>query len=402
MDADEILQHTANAGDRAVIDRLEGMHAPQAKGMTLRQRWRRTMFFQHVDVLPNMEFGYWEETLTGWHRQGLPPEVTDEASAYAYFGIENWETCWGIDVMGLRPGFTYEVLSEDADYRTYRADDGSVQRINRHGHKSIPQHLSFPISDRSSWESFRERLRPGPERLTATWPTLAAAYQDRTYPLAIWFGSLIGLPRNWIGFENIAIMVKEEPELLEEIVETLCQLICDSLGRVLPDVEFDFGVGWEDICFNGGPIVGPRFMQDVVRPRYQRITRLLARHGCHLAWTDCDGNILPILDSFAGGGINICFPVEVHGGSDPFAIRRRHPDQRLQGGFDKMKLRAGRAAIRAEVDRLTPLVRAGGFVPGVDHRVQADVSFDDYRYYLRLKLEVWGCGGIPHYDERLV
>lgn len=399
MDADEIQQLTEAAAATAVAPTPA---TPRQGGMTLRERWRRTMFFQNVDVLPNMEFGYWAETLAGWRDQGMPDHVVDEASAYRYFGIENWKTCYAIDVMGLRPGFGHQILEDNGEHVTYRADDGSVQRINKHGHKSIPQHLSFPISDRATWEDFAWRLRPGSERLAGNWPQIAAGYRDRDYPLAVNIGSLIGVPRNWIGFEGIAVMVKEDPELLEEIVETLCQLICDSLQRVVRDVEFDFGSGWEDICFNSGPIVGPRFMYDVVRPRYQRITRLLARHGCHLAWTDCDGNILPILDTLHEGGINICFPVEVHGGSDPFAIRRRYADQRLQGGFCKMRLTEGRQAIRAEVEHLAPLVREGGFVPGIDHRVQADVRFDDYRYYLKLKRRVWGCGGEPEYDESLI
>jgi uroporphyrinogen decarboxylase len=137
-------------------------------------------------------------------------------------------------------------------------------------------------------------------------------------------------------------------------------------------------------------------------PRYQRITGLLARHGCHLAWTDCDGNIMPVVDSFLAGGINVMFPVEVNGGSDPVAMRRRWPGLRMQGGFCKMRLAEGRTAIRAEFERLQPMVREGGFVPGVDHRVQADVGYDDYRFYLKLKRDLLGVGGVPQYDESTI
>jgi hypothetical protein len=59
----------------------------------------------------------------------------------------------------------------------------------------------------------------------------------------------------------------------------------------------------------------------------------------------------------------------------------------------------GKTAIRAELERLLPLVREGGFIPGVDHRVQADVHYDDYRYYLKMKRELFGVGGTPQYDE---
>ncbi len=68
------------------------------------------------------------------------------------------------------------------------------------------------------------------------------------------------------------------------------------------------------------------------------ITNLLHKHGCHVAWTDCDGNILPIIDILLEGGLNCTFPTEVHGGTDPVELRRRHPDILIQGGFCKMRL----------------------------------------------------------------
>ena len=44
-----------------------------------------------------------------------------------------------------------------------------------------------------------------------------------------------------------------------------------------------------------------------------------------------------------------------------------------------------KAAIKKEMERLRPLVEEGGFIPHVDHRVQADVPYRDYLYYLDVK-----------------
>ena len=366
--------------------------------MTLRERWRRTMRFERVDVLPNMEFGYWKETLPAWHQQGLPPEVKDEKTAYQYFGIENWRGAH-VNVAGLTPPFKKEVIEEDDKYQTYRDPNGATCRINKTGHQSIPQHLAFLLKDRASWEEhFKPRLHPGPHRVPANWSELAKAYNQRDYPLCVGIGSMVGYIRNWMGFEGVAVAVHEQPELLEEIVEMLCVCVCDALARVCPGVEFDFGAGWEDICYNAGPIVGYDFMRNVVTPRYKRITDLLHKHGCHVAWTDCDGNILPILDCFMDGGINCMFPVEVHAGSDPLEIRRRYPNALMQGGVCKMKLGKGKEAIREELARLLPLAKEGGFVPGVDHRVPANVTLENYKYYLKLKRDMFGVGGAPQYS----
>lgn len=371
------------------------------RDLTLRERYRRTMFFQDVDTLPNFEFGYWRSIYPLWHEQGLPKEIDNEQAAYAYFGIENWQTLW-LNAMGLTPEFEYEVLEEDEKHITYRSAEGMTEQINREGHQSIPHGLDWLLQDRQSWEEhYKPRLQMQAGRIP---PYLTPAYLDalrhRDFPLAVSTGSLLGRPRNWIGFENICLMMYDDPELLEEIIETMCRLTCETLKVVLPKVEFDFAFGWEDICFNSGPILSPGFLRDVALPRYRRIHALLNRHGVLLSQTDCDGNLMPILDLLVEGGFTCLFPVEVHGGTDPFAVRTRYPDMRMHGGVDKMVLLKGREAIKSELERLLPLVREGGFIPGVDHRVQADVKLDDYKYYLKLKREIFGVGGRPQYDER--
>jgi hypothetical protein len=392
MDAEEILKQIEQGQDVSELKTAKS----DSGTPTLRERWRRTMYFQSVDAIPNFEFGYWTETLTEWHKQGLPSEIDDEAKAYEYFGIENWRTA-PIDVIGLRPTFEHQILEDDGEMITYiDPGSGATAQINKHGHRSIPHYLDFKLKDRKSWEEFKERLQATPERLPENWSELATAYNQRDYPLAAPIGSMIGIPRNWIGFEGIALMTYDDPELLEDIVETLCSLVCETLEPALKDVEFDFASGWEDICFNSGPIVGVNFMRDVVMPRYKRITDMLSKHGCHITWTDCDGNILPIVDVFLEGGINCTFPTEVNGGTDPVELRRRWPDIRIQGGFCKMRLAEDKEAIRKEMERLKPLVEQGGFIPGVDHRVQADVSLENYEFYLKLKRDMFGVGGTPN------
>ncbi len=52
---------------------------------------------------------------------------------------------------------------------------------------------------------------------------------------------------------------------------------------------------------------------------------------------------------------------------------------------------------------LLPVVEEGGFIPTVDHRVPADVPYENYRFYLRLKREMFRAGALePEYDESKV
>jgi uroporphyrinogen-III decarboxylase len=59
----------------------------------------------------------------------------------------------------------------------------------------------------------------------------------------------------------------------------------------------------------------------------------------------------------------------------------------MLGGFDKMVMKNGEAAMRAEFERLLPVMRAGGYIPSVDHQTPPDVSIENYRTYIRLLKE---------------
>ena len=110
---------------------------------------------------------------------------------------------------------------------------------------------------------------------------------------------------------------------------------------------------------------------------------------------------MPILDQFLAGGINCMFPLEVAGGTDPVAIRKKYGHRALlHGGVDKMQLIKGPKAIEAELLRLKPIVDDGAFIPHVDHRCPMNVTLDNYKFYLKLKRELFNAGNLnPHYAE---
>lgn len=368
--------------------------------MTLRERFQRTMHYQTVDRIPFFEFGYWAETLPNWHAQGLPPEVDDEAKAYEYFGIENWGG-FGLNI-GLLPGFEHEIVEETDEYVTFRDGNRTLMREAKGVIKTIPHYLEFGLNDRDDWELFKEKLNPDDER---RWPDDWDAHVKRAneadYPVSINIGSMIGIPRNWIGFEHIGLMSYDDPELVDEVIEQLCVVCCTVIERALREVQFDFGAGWEDICFNSGPILSPAFFDEHVVSRYKRITDLCHLYGVDVCWTDCDGNVVPIIPQFLAGGINCMFPIEVRGGSDPVAMRAEFGRELLLcGGFDKMVYYEGAEGIDAELLRLKPTADEGAFIPFCDHRVPADVPLDAYLWYIKRKREVLDAGEKePAYDE---
>jgi uroporphyrinogen decarboxylase len=52
------------------------------------------------------------------------------------------------------------------------------------------------------------------------------------------------------------------------------------------------------------------------------------------------------------------------------------------GGLDKRVLVRGGHVMRAEVDRVMPLVAEGGYIPELDHSVPPDVSWANFCEYI--------------------
>lgn len=380
------LTNARAQGDSVVCDRE----------MTLKERFRQTMFFQDVDLLPNFEFGYWDRTLERWREEGLPSDVVDEASAYAYFGIENWTT---VSVNpSILPVFERRTIEETDEYFIGSDEYGCVTRINKRGDRSIPQHIDFPVKDRCTWEPFKAALDPNDPKRWESFDESVGKLAGSAQPVGIYGGSLVGVPRNLMGFERIATMQYEDPELLTNIIDAFGACIVAVLERALPRIQVDFCMGWEDICFNQGPIISPDFYRRAVGPWYRKISDLLVAHGCCIYCTDCDGNVSPLVDLFLDNGMNTLFPVEVHGGADPCTLRDAYGRRlKLWGGVDKLKLAESKQAIDKELERLRPYVEQGAFIPGVDHRVPADVPLTNYLYYMDRKRELFRVGGTPEY-----
>jgi uroporphyrinogen decarboxylase len=366
---------------------------PAAIGeLTHRERFRRLMHFQSVDRVPHWEFGYLEETIRRWHGEGLPAHCDDIPSVEAYFGVDPAARVPFVD--GIVPPFEggWEVLEQRDGIRVERLPDGTVQEVQADGTKTIPHYVKFPIEGRDDWLRFKERLDPNdPRRFQTDYEALGRELLRAEVPVGIGLGSYFGIPRNWIGFENISLMVYDDRELVEEIVATLAEVYYRQIEAALAHIEVDFAAGWEDICFRNGPMISPSMFRQIVGPHLRRVCDLLRRGGCTVIWTDCDGDITDLVPVWLECGVNCMFPLEVHPGSDPVKLRSMWGRQMLlRGGVAKHQLAFGRQEILAELRRIEPVVEDGGFIPHGDHRIPQDVPYENYRYYVREKLAMLG------------
>lgn len=357
--------------------------------MTTQERYYRIMHWQKPDRVPNMEFGYWDETIEKWHAQGLPAYVKTNQDVERYLGLEGVEIIPWLPVKnGLFPRFDYRVLEDGSDYRIYQNEEGIICQSPKFG-ETIPRYLKFGIETRDDWERYRtERLDPNfAERIGDVRAAIAEAH-NTGMPIRFDAGSLYGVLRNWMGVENLSIAIMTDRDWVEEMMEHLTQLTLQLIEQSLPGIRVDMAWWWEDMCYNRGPLISPKLFQELMVPRYKRITAALQKYGVDINVLDCDGCIYELVPGWLEAGINCMFPIEaLH--TDPILLRQRYGNAiLLMGGVDKTALIKGKEAIDRELERIAPLVAQGGYIPMVDHRVPSDVSFENYIYYLEQKKKI--------------
>ena len=362
--------------------------------MTDRERYLATLDYQSVDRPFVTEWGYWPETLERWTAEGAPAALhwngSDDNTTDAAFGLDSYRTYLPVE-LGLCPAFPVQQVEDRGDTELVQQANGVlVARAKRMG--SIPHPERWLLADRASWEEHylprldartSERLGRGLQEKWRRW--LA---DGKSAPLAVGPTSLFGWIRNWMGFQTAVLLAYDNPGLLRDMVATIADCAIGTLGRlfdagVVPDVVYF----WEDICFNSGPMISPDAAREFLLPHYQRITGFCRAHGVNWFALDCDGRLDHLIPVWMESGINILYPVEIGTcGNDPVALRQSFGrDLRLMGGFDKRILACGPAAIDAEIARLAPLIREGGFVAFCDHHVPPDVPLAHFQHYVAAK-----------------
>jgi len=367
---------------------------PRWKGtMSDRERFNRQMHYEPVDRCFNMEFGYWKENFQQWSIF-VENGVTTNAEADLFFNFDRIAGVGG--VMWIHPHFEEEVVEETETTRTIRNGVGLLAEVPKDGHDTIPHYVGSSIKTPDDWKRIKaERFRIEDEARIVDVDAIKKKHPpNRDYPLGVNTGSQIGWVRDMLTFEGLAYAGFDYPDMVEDMVETSCVLVEHFLDQVLGEIDFDYASGWEDICFKSGPIVSVPFYRDVVMPRQKRIGEKLHAAGIDLWYTDCDGDVRPILPFFLEAGINCLFPYEVNSCAHPSELFEAHGKElRIMGGVDKMELAKGPEAIKTYLESLVPSVERGGYIPFCDHRCPPNVKVEDYLYYLDLKEEMFGMKG---------
>ena len=357
------------------------------------------MRFRREQYLDLMTFGHIERPMFSelfgllvgldreWRAQGATEaELSLTAFDWDYVPVVE---CGG--TTGVFGGPAVEVLEETDDILIQRDTLGRRTKLFKHA-ATIPLPLDHPVRDMGSWLRLKPLFQFHPRRIDEQAVERARCAQAEGALVVASIPGGFDIPRELMGEEIACLAYYEQPELMHDILDTITGTALSVLERVTDRVRIDQLSVHEDLAGKAGPLIGPLQVRQHIRPYFSAVWDLVSSRGTRVFDMDSDGNMWQVLEPFLECGINSMHPMEPAAGMDIVEVRNRFGSRlAMRGGIDKHALRQGRDAIRAELEyKISPLMKQGGMVFGLDHRIPNGTPLADYRYYVDLGRELIG------------
>jgi uroporphyrinogen-III decarboxylase len=314
-----------------------------------------------------------------WAAQGAAPAELD-FSAFRYRSAMDGHVPVHTGWLGGPP---VTILEETEDQLTYRDSMGRrMQMAKRTATFALP--LDHPVRTMDDWRKVKHHYEFSEQRFERDWDALARSYRQEGQVVTVGIPGGFDEPRQLMGEEELCCAYHEQPALIHDILRTIGDTAYRVLDRVSSTVPVDQLVTHEDMAGNSGPLAGPAQVREFITPYYRRIWNMLQERGARLFSQDSDGDMRPVIPAFLDAGVNLMYPCEPTAGMDIVQLREQYGTRlAFMGGLDKHVLRRSREEIVAELEyKIPPMIRTGGCVLGLDHRIPNGTPLANYRFYI--------------------
>lgn len=369
--------------------------------MTQRERYVNALAYRRTDMVPLTPGGGRRSTRETWYTQGLPRDVRD-ITEYAYRcagGTQEWPQYNGFIDFPVHermiPTFEEKVIEDKGDTHIVQDWKGNICEIGKEFHVSdlrtavdfvTRRWIKCPVENRADWEEMKKRYDPDdPRRLPADAALRAERLVNRDWFLEFSFSGPFWQLREWLGFEQLCTAMACESDRVHEMLlfwqEYIVRLMENAFRYVIPDsVHIS-----EDMAYKSYAMISPAMTREFLMPVWRRWGEVIRSHGITIYACDSDGFIGELIPLWIESGITVCDPVEVAAGNDIVAFSRRFgKNMAYRGGIDKRAMAKGGDVIQAEIERISPVIKNGGYIPGCDHGVPPDVSWPNFVGYTKL------------------
>jgi hypothetical protein len=321
--------------------------------MNARERFHRILDFNiDIDRLPMIEWAaWWDVTMNRWKSEGLPE--MDFIQSQKYFGLDPMAVLWaGPYTSGLpQPEYHGGPIVGDAgqydDIRGFLFTDSLIESVKKQA----------------------EELRPAHERGEII--------------VRVWLDGFFWFPRTMFGIEPHFYAFYDNPELMHRINTDLADYNIRVFDAICAIIKPDMVGFAEDMSYNHGPMLSKALFNEFLLPYYRRVAPHIKQHDVKI-FADSDGDVTAMIPWLIEAGIGGVYPLERQAGVDLNRIRKEYPGFLMMGGYDKMVMSKGEKEMRAEFERLLPVMKLGGYIPSVDHQTPPGVSLENYKVYIEL------------------
>lgn len=376
--------------------------------MNARQRYLETLLFGCPDKIPFSPGGPRESTRAIWRTQGLPEDANWADYLWKLLGIQREPRTPDIDlglpwdVFKMRPTFEEKVLEHRDGHYLVQDWMGNITEISDvFDYTYIRSAKDFvtrkwhdaPVHSRAEWE---ERMiwrydAEDPARLPEDFIERAKLLKERNFPVSVSIPGPFWQMREWLGFEQLCYLMADDPAFIDDLAEFATKFVLRVLERITAHVELDSVGVAEDMAYKAHAMISPAMTRRWVLPAYRAWSDLLSSRGCPILDVDSDGHIGGLLPLWVEAGVKVATPMEVAAGNDIIAYRKQlGKTMAFTGGIDKRAIAAGGEVMRAEVMRVAPLIKDGGYIPACDHGVPPDISWPNFVEYARLLAQLTG------------
>jgi uroporphyrinogen decarboxylase len=387
------------------VEMMTYRHGKEA--MNPRERYLSTLLFKPADRIPLLPGRGRKATRDNWYRQGLPADIKpDDINEFAYRQAGG-TLAWPKEGPQLEinermiPQFEEKIIEDKGSSHVVQDWKGNICEISSEFPPEFLRNpvdfvtrrwLKCPVESRADWDEMKRRYDAlDPSRLPADAGEIGASLKARTHIVKFELSGPFWQLREWLGFENLCMMLHDDPAFIRDMLifweDYVARLLERSLQYVVPDMVHIS----EDMAYKCFSMVSPAMTREFLVPSWKRWGDIARKAGVPLYAIDSDGFVGELIPIWIEAGFNACDPMEVAAGNDLVALRREFGKKMAyRGGIDKRAMAKGGSAIEKEIERLMPVIESGGYIPGCDHGVPADVSWPDFVQYVKLLAHATG------------
>lgn len=321
-----------------------------------------------------------------WRAQGASDdEISLEAFDFDYVPVVSAGGHTGAIVP---PAVT---ISEDDELLIQRDGFGRTMQLCKKT-ATIALPMDFPVRNMDDWQRVKPAFTWREERID--WRRVGEAKDKQAHGTLVvaHMPGVFSTLRDLMGEEIACMACYEQPELLHDVIATMQDTTLRTLEPITDKLTIDQLSVHEDFAGKSGPLFGPAQIEEFFQPYYRAIWGAMRQRGTKIFQQDTDGNVNPVIEQLLACGLTNIYPMEPAAGMDVVQVRKQYGRRvNMLGGIDKHVLRQDKAAIRRELEyKLQPLMREGGMVFGLDHRIPNGTPLANYRYYVDTAREMLG------------